>query len=100
MITKKIAGRIALLSLVISLFGIGVASAQSNCVYGSSGQVFCPISSSGFFNGVNQGVQTNSISAIGGLSNFSSLLVPALFLLLILGIAIYIFTKLIVPLLK
>ena len=101
MITKKMAGRIALSSMIVSLFGMGLASAQSvGCVYGTSGQVFCPLSSSSFFNGVNTGVQNNAVSALGGLSNLSSLFVTALFVLLILAIVYFIAIKLILPFLE
>ena len=101
MITKKMAGQVALLSLVISLFGMGIASAQSvGCVYGSNGEQFCPISSSNFFNGVNAGVQQNTVSALGGLSNLSTLFVTALFVLLILVFVYIIAVKLILPFLK
>ena len=100
MTTKKTAGRVALLSLVVSLFGMGLVSAQSNCVYGSSGQVFCPISSSPFYNAVNNGVQNNAVSALGGLSNLSTLLVTALFVLLIIALVYIIAVKLILPFFK
>jgi hypothetical protein len=100
MITKKIAGQIALLSIIVSLFSMGVASAQSGCVTSSNGAQFCPISSSYFYNQVSQGVQQNAVSAVGGISNFTSLLVPAMFVLLILVLAYIIFIKLIQPFLK
>jgi hypothetical protein len=100
MITKKMARRLAPLSLIVSLFGMGLASAQSSCIYGSSGEQFCPISSSGFFNGVSAGVQNNAVSALGGLSNLSTLFVTALFVLLILAFVYIIAIKLILPFFK
>ena len=100
MTTKKMAGYVTLLSSVISLFGMGIASAQSACIYGSNGQQFCPISSSTFYNGVNAGVQSNAISALGGLSNLSTLFVTALFVLLIIALVYIIAVRLILPFLK
>lgn len=104
MITKKMAGRIALSSMIVSLFGMGIVSASNaGCVspsgvYLQNGQsVFCPISSSSFFNGVSAGVQQNAVSALGGLSNLSTLFVTALFVLLILAIVYFIAIKLILP---
>ncbi len=107
MITKKMAGRVALLSIIVSLFGMGLVSATSvnalganGCVQGSNGEQFCALSSSGYFNGVAQGVQNNAVSAIGGLSNLSTLFVTALFVLLILAFVYIIAIRLILPFFK
>lgn len=100
MITKKIAGRIALLSIIVSLFGMGLASAQSGCVTGSNGAQFCPISSSYFYNQVNSGVQQNAVSAIGTISNLTTLLPSVLFVLLIAAIIYILAVRLLLPFFK
>ncbi|MEM3264554.1 MAG: hypothetical protein QXH07_01195 [Thermoplasmata archaeon] len=99
MVTKKMAGHIALFSIVIGIFGsalLGLAAADS----GSSTYNYMPLDESTLFQQVSGGVQNSSLISLGGLSDAISIFVASLPYIIMIVLAYLFAVKILLPFLN
>ena len=95
MINRK-AGLVALLFIVGSLSGIGLASAQSIGCGSNPTAITC----SSLYNSSAGIINTNSVNGLVGISSATSIFVLALGIIIVLAIAYVFVIKIIMPFLK